>query len=249
MANVSKTRALAHAVVASGFLLVLTGSVFSAEIKIAAIAPAGGEIKSTKAIPFSLAAVHFEHNATDGDVEVVFEVRGGTDGLAGLIVRSPDGRRVIAFGAPDASTMGIRQFRFESPEPRDVKSIKAAYPEGVYKFFGKTASGAKFFGKSTLSHRLPAATALAKPAATAENVSVKDFEVSWIAVQDTTSYIVKIEQRDLNVNLAALLPGSTTSFTVPNGFLSRGTKYQLSIGTVSRERNMSFVQTTFTTEQ
>src|SRR5919201_5976061 len=155
MAKVTNTRALTHAVAASLFLLVLTGSASAADIKTAAIVPIGGEIKSTSAVPFPLAAIHFERNATDGDMEVVFEVRGATDGLAGLSVRSPDGRRVIAFRAPDASTMGIRQFRFESPEPRDVTSIKAAYPEGVYKFFGKTASGVKFFGKSTLSHRLP----------------------------------------------------------------------------------------------
>jgi len=34
---------------------------------------------------------------------------------------------------------------------------------------------------------------------------------------------------------------------VPDGFLLPGTEYQLAIGTVSAEGNVSFVETTFTT--
>ena len=83
---------------------------------------------------FAFAKVHFEQNATDGDVEVVFEIKGGDEGLANLRVVSPDGRIVIDFTAPDASTLGIRQFRFESPEPKDIEGLKTAYPEGVYTF-------------------------------------------------------------------------------------------------------------------
>ena len=44
--------------------------------------------------PFAIASVHFEQNATDADVEVVFEVRGGDEGLTQLTVVSPDGRMV-----------------------------------------------------------------------------------------------------------------------------------------------------------
>jgi hypothetical protein len=76
---------------------------------------AGKETGSS--VPLAVASVYLEQNATDGDAEVVFEVKGGKDGLAKLAVVSPDGRTVIDFTAPDASTLGIRQFRFESPEP------------------------------------------------------------------------------------------------------------------------------------
>src|SRR2546430_3806515 len=103
----------------------------------------GAEAQSATAGLFPVAIVHVEQNATDGDMEVVFEVTGGHDGLAELFVVSPDGRTVVAFRAPDSSTLGIRQFRFESPEPRDGTSLRAAYPEGVYHFSGKMFSGAK----------------------------------------------------------------------------------------------------------
>jgi hypothetical protein len=225
----------AHAAVISVFLLVFSGPALRAETATAA------------AVPFPIASVHLEQNATDRDMEVVFEVQGGQDGLAELSVVSPDGRPVVAFRAPDASTLGIRQFRFESPEPRDAKSLKAAYPEGVYAFSGKMASGATLVGTATLSHRLPATTTFVKPAPAAENVTVKDLGISWSAVKGVASYVVSIKQKELHVSITALLPGSSTSFTVPQGFLLPGRQYEMAIGTVTREGNSSYVETTFTT--
>ena len=98
---------------------------------------APGTAKETgPAGPFGVALVHFEQNVTDGDSEVVFEVKAGKEGLARLVVTAPDGRTVVDFTAPDASTLGIRQFRFETPEPRDLQALRSAYPEGVYTFAG-----------------------------------------------------------------------------------------------------------------
>lgn len=226
-----------QAAVISAILLVYNGSAH------------GADSKSAAAAPFPIASVHFEQNATDGDMEVVFQVKGGVDGLAELIVVSPDGRTVAAFKAPDASTLGMRQFRLETPEPPDFKSLKAAYPEGVYEFFGRTSSGANLAARSNLIHRLPATTTFAEPAPETVNVRVKDLKISWSPVEDVASYIVKIDQRELNVSFIVRLPGtSPTSFDLPDGFLSRHTKYKMSIGTVTREGNISYVETTFTTE-
>lgn len=203
--------------------------------------------EANAAVPFPVAAVHLEQNVTDGDMEVVFEVKGDKDGLAELLVVSPDGRPVVAFKAPDASTLGIRQFRFESPEPRDVKALRTAYPEGVYAFSGKLSSGATLVGQSTLSHRLPAATTVVKPAPGAKNVAVHDLGIVWEAVEGVASYVVSIKQKELNVNLTALLPSSSTSFAVPPGLLLPGRTYDVAIGTVTREGNIAYVETTFTT--
>jgi hypothetical protein len=196
---------------------------------------------------FATATVHFEQNATDGDVEVVFEVKGGADGLAGMTVVGPDGRTVISFEAPEAtSTLGLRQFRFESPEPRDVASLKAAYPEGAYTFAGWTAAGDTLGGESTLSHRLPAPARVVHPKAGATGVPVRGLEITWTPVTDASAYIVKIEQDELGENVVARIPASAPRFAVPEGFLRPGTEYQLGIGTVS-ERNVSFVEMTFAT--
>jgi hypothetical protein len=162
-------------------------------------------------------------------------------------VVSPDGRTVIDFTAPDASTLGIRQFRFESPEPKDIKILKLAYPEGVYTFAGATAAGDKLHGTSTLSHKLPATVSFIRPGVRARGVSVKDLEITWTPVKNLAAYIIYIEQDELDVSITARLSRSTSTFAVPNGFLLPGREYQLGIGTVTSEGNISFVETTFTT--
>ena len=204
--------------------------------------------ESGASVPFAAASVHFEQNATDGDFEAVVEIKGGKEGLAKLTVVSPDGRTVIDFTAPDASTfLGIRQFRFETPEPRDLKSLTTAYPEGVYSFAGATAAGEKLQGKATLSHTLPATVSFLRPKADARVVTAKNLKVAWTPVKNAAAYMIKIEQSKLGVNLTSTLPGSATTFAVPDDFLRPGAEYQLDIGTVSRQGNISFVETTFTT--
>lgn len=207
---------------------------------------AGTGETSQVAKTFPVASVHFEQNATDADVEVVFEVKGGDAGLAKLVVVSPDGRIVINFTAPDTSTLGIRQFRFESPEPRDVASLKSAYPEGVYSFAGTTAAGDTLHAESRLNHQLPATATFLRPKADSHGVET-NLEISWQQVENLAAYIIEIEQDEVNVNMTAKLPGSAATFSVPDGFLLPAMEYQLSIGTVTDEGNISIVETTFTT--
>ena len=203
--------------------------------------------ESGPSVPFAVATVSFEQNATDGDFEVVFEVKGGDKGLAKLAVVSPDGRTVLDFTAPDASTLGIRQFRFESPEPANFESLRSAYPEGVYTFTATSAAGDKLQSKCKLNHKLPATASFLRPTAGALDVGVKGLEVTWTPVKGLAAYIIKIEQDELGVSLTARLPGSVAKFGVPDGFLLPGTEYQLGIGTVTNEGNTSVVETTFTT--
>ena len=206
-------------------------------------APPSGE----PAAPFAVASVHFEQNATDGDVEVVFDVKGGDDGLTSLAVTAPDGRRVVAISAPDTSTMGLRQFRFESPEPTDVDRLTAAYPEGVYVFAGTTVAGDRYASEATLSHRLPPAAAVVTPPDEAEGVAMRGLRITWSPVPDAAGYIVTIEQPDLGFDLTVTLPGSAVSFAVPDGVLQPGHGYTLALGTVLAGGNASFVETTFAT--
>lgn len=199
------------------------------------------------AAPFAVASIRFEQNATDGDVEIVIEAKGGQDGLAKLTVVSPDGRTIVNVAAPDASTLGLRQFRFESPEPKNTARLKAAYPEGAYTFTGATAAGANLRGESRLSHRLPPAASFGRPGADAKGVALRGVEISWEPVKDLAAYIVYVEQHDLDVEVTAKVPATVTTFAVPDGFLRAGTEYQVGLGTVNREGNISFVETTLTT--
>src|SRR3954453_7244490 len=93
---------------------------------------------------FDSASARFEQNATDGDVEAVFEAIAADDGLIKLTITAPDGRTIVDFSTPGRSATGMRQFRFESPEPTDVAGLKKAFPEGEYTFAGSSSSGAQF---------------------------------------------------------------------------------------------------------
>lgn len=225
-------------VVAAAVLVVVSGLAVSRATVGGAARPPGR---------FAVATVHFEQNATDGDYEAVFEIKGAADGLTGLTVVGPDGRTVISLEAPDASTLGLRQFRLESPEPKDAASLKAAYPEGAYTFAGWTAAGDTLGGESTLVHRLPAPAAFVHPKAGASGVSVSGLEIAWTPIKEAAAYIVKIEQDELGENIAARIPAAAPRFRVPDGFLRPGREYQLGIGTVSTNRNISFVEMAFST--
>ena len=198
-------------------------------------------------VRFPVATVHLEQNASDGDGEVVFEIMGADDGLSKLTVKAPDGRVVVDFTASDPKTMGMRQFRFESPEPKDMKALKAAYPEGAYTFDGATASGAKLHSTATLTHILPPPVGKLKPGDRTGGVAIKNMAVTWVPVAGAAAYVVYIEQADSNVTIEARLPGSTSTFAVPEGFLQAGKSYQLGVGSFTDKGNASFLETTFTT--
>jgi len=209
----------------------------------------GAGSKSGAAVPFPLASVHLEQNAMDKDLEVVFEATGGDEGLVELTVVAPDGRMVVDFKAPESDRFGIQHFRLESPEPKEVDLLKAAYPEGAYRFSGKAASGAEFTGQSSLSHSLPAVSTFVNPTAGAEDVPLKGLDLSWGATEAAAFYVLEIEQDQLKVNLTLRFPGNVSTFHMPDGFLVPGTEYTMLIGTVDAKENASFVETTFTTAE
>jgi hypothetical protein len=196
---------------------------------------------------FPVARLRFEQNATDGDVEVVFEVTGRAAGLATLTVNAPDGRPVIHFTAPDRTSLGMRKFLFESPEPKDVPALKAAYPEGEYSFTAVTVSGERLAGRATLNHQLPPTSEFVWPRPKAMDVPIDDLEIKWSPVDAVTGYIFEIEQASLDMKIVAKLPAAANSFTLPAKLIRPGVRYQIGIGTVSSAGNISFIETQFTT--
>ncbi len=205
------------------------------------------ETSTPKTESFDTASARFEQNATDGDVEAVFEAIAGDDGLAKLTILAPDGRTIVDFTAPGRSAMGMRQFRFESPEPTNVAALKKAFPEGEYTFVGAAASGAQFKDKATLSHHLPTTTAFVSPKKDGRNVSAKNLKISWAPVTGVAGYTIELEPSKSSAHLEMKLPASATSFVVPDGILAPGGKCQLGIGTISSSGNISVIETTFTT--
>lgn len=193
------------------------------------------------------ATVRFERNVTDRDVEVVFEVTGGEQGLSSLVIRGPDGRVVVNATAPDASTMGIRQFVLESPEPGDAAALRAAYPEGVYTFEATDHAGTTYRSRATLSHVLPKAATVMHPEDRSEDVDPASLTMEWLAVRGAAGFVVEVEQEDSPKVVKVTLPATATRFTLPEGFLVPGGQYRYAIVTVMENGNASAIESEFAT--
>jgi hypothetical protein len=195
---------------------------------------------------FKHLSVHFEQNATDNDFEVVFEATSSAIGLVALQVTAPDGRVVIDFKAP-STKLGMRTFRLETPEPKALAGLQADYPAGTYTFTANTVAGTAFSGTTTLSHRLPGAASWVRPRPEEQNVPVIGLRVRWGAPEGLAAFHLTIENEAGIKVVQAVLAGSATSFPVPDRVLLPGAKYSVSIGTVGRDGNASFVETSFNT--
>ena len=196
---------------------------------------------------FEMATVSLEQTMQDADIEIKFDAIGGKAGLSTLKVVAPDGRTIIDFSG-SGSKLGMRHLTFESPEPAKAEGkLQSDLPEEVYKFTARTTDGKTLQSDATLSHKLPDPTAFLRPRPDEENVPVKGLQIRWKPVKDGAGLAFILEQEVTGREIRAELPPTVTSFTVPDGFLTAGTEYKVSIATVSKLGNRSVHETGFTT--
>ena len=206
-------------------------------------------IGEDKTMEFEEAAILFEQNATDGDVEAVLRIQSGDEGLRTLKVVGPNGSIAFEASCPLPNPMGLRTFVMESPEPSDQKALRAAFPEGAYVVTGESVSGVKYRGEVEMSHDLPAVVTFKNPQEDAEGVSTEGLTIEWSGVSGIEAYLLEIEQEETGVTLNVRLLAGTESFAVPEGFLMPDTEYVLAIGTQDAGGNSSFVEIGFVTAE
>jgi hypothetical protein len=200
--------------------------------------------------PFDIAEIHVEKNATDDDTEIVIEAVGGDDGLCQFRVDAPDGRPIVHFNTVDRSTGGQREFVIESPEPPG-DAILAGYPEGLYRFRGRTCDGDPFDSADPLSHDLPAAVVITSPAAGSEVDASNGIVIEWSPVPGVAEFIVELENEsaDPEQTLSLNLPAGTTHLEVPASWIASGAEYQVGVATVAPNGNVVFAEIQFTTAE
>ena len=99
----------------------------------------------------------------------------------------------------------------ESPEPPG-DAILAGYPEGLYRFRGRTCEGERFDSADPLSHDLPAAVVITSPAAGSEVDGSNGIVIEWSPVPGVAEFIVELENEsaDPEQTLSLNLPAETT---------------------------------------
>jgi hypothetical protein len=112
------------------------------------------------AVELDEAFLRIEINATDGDVGF----HGKLDGEAWreMEIKSPQGRNIYEVeGGGAVRRQGLTENFFESDEPtceeQPLRAFLRRFPEGTYRFKGRTIDDKNLKGEADLSHALPAA--------------------------------------------------------------------------------------------
>lgn len=208
-------------------------------------APPGG-------LEFDRAKLILEANATDGDAEIVLDLKADFD-IVRLELAGPacsgdgDGRRVLELHSNKDLRLGLSQILVETGEP-SLAAVLAAFPAGSYELSGRTLEGRRFETQLELTHALPRAPEILFPADGDENIPVEGLVIQWSLDHAVSSWLVELEREDdLPGKIVAILPGETSLFAVPAGFLQSGVEYQVGVRASSAQGNVSVSELVFVT--
>lgn len=156
--------------------------------------------------------LYMERNISDGDIEVVFDIKGGGDeGLGSLLVLNPSNQMIIN----TTFTRGLREIILESFEAKDQEDLFSKYPEGNYLIYAISPSGAVYATTDYLSHSMPNRVQIVSP--TPEEVKVPLTTIlSWTPVEGAASHAVTVENDDFGVNFTAKVSGEVKFIKIPS---------------------------------
>ncbi len=131
------------------------------------------------------AAIYIEINETDGDAGIHVFLDG--EGWDTMKMISPNGTEFSVLAENGVGQQGITEFFFESAEPsfeeQSLEELLALFPEGVYRFRGRTTEGRPLNGRARLTHDLPVGPVLVSPV-DGDEVDPDDAVFSWEPVAD-----------------------------------------------------------------
>jgi len=213
-------------------------------------------------IPLEAAKIIIEFNATDEDVGIQVFLDG--EPWKSVNIVGPDKRRIARIdGTGNLGKLGLTELFFESNEPSLVEDMTLAeflalFPEGEYKFSGRSVEGDELVASATFTHNIPDGPSIVLPLE-GETVDPDNAIIQWDLVTsppgiEIAGYQVIVEQVDpvttdaisvLDVNK---LPASATQFKVPPEFLKPGTEYLFEVLAIEVGGNQTISQSSFVTE-
>ncbi len=209
-----------------------------------------------RAVRLDEARMIIELNDTDQDAGIQIFVDG--EGWKRLKVFDPDGRKVFDVkGQGSVGMLGVTELFFESEEPSledlPLDQFMALFPEGRYRFKGKTTSGRNLKGSAQFTHVIPAAPALVSPVPGAV-VDPANTVIEWMPVADPAGsrivrYQVIVEREEPTLRVFSVdLSADATTVTVPPEFMESGTEYKYEVLAVEEGGNQTISEAEFETE-
>ena len=219
-----------------------------------AAAKSGSGFSAAAANPIHLedATMIIEVNATDGDAGLQAFLDG--EPWSSMRISSPDGRTILNVnGEGRLKHFGLTELFTESNEPPfdelPLRKFKKRFPEGKYRFTGRTIEGRKLVGKAKLSHDIPDGPEITSPAEGA-TVPREGAVASWKPVADSgridvVGYRAIVEREDPLRTFQVELPASVSSVTIPAEYLEADTGYKLEVQAIERGGNQTISEIEF----
>ena len=213
----------------------------ASDLELEAAATAGAEANAAATgTPFADAELFFELNSTDNDLGLQLFL--DAPGWKRVRLLDPQLTEIALFAASGRlGRLGITELRFESEEP-SPEEVLALFPEGKYRFRGRTVEGQLLASNVELSHELPPPPTFTP--AGGEQVDRHDTVVRWNAPGAETVEII-IESDALEHTLDVILSASTHRLKVPPQFLTPGEEYKIEILSIAENGNRTLAESTF----
>jgi hypothetical protein len=206
---------------------------------------------SAKTVKLEDATTIIEVNDTDGDAGLQVFLDG--EPWKSMKVSRPGGKRILNVHAKGKlNRLGLTELFSESNEPEfkelPLAKFKKRFPEGKYKFSGRTVEGDRLVGSARLSHDTPDGPRITAPAADS-TVPNGDVLASWEPVPspgvELKGYRAIVEREDPFRKFEVELPDPQTSVTIPSEFLEPGTEYKLEVQSIEKSGNQTISEIVF----
>jgi hypothetical protein len=218
---------------------------------------ARGDKQEPAPISFAEVRLIIEFNSTDEDIGVQFFL--DVDTWRTVRILNPRGERI--FKATTTANLlrqgGATELFVESDEPTldelSLEEFFALFPEGTYKFRGRTPDGRQLVGAAEFTHDIPAGPEIIMPQAGADEECAQDVPIPVvIAWNDVTT---SIEGEPLEIAEYEVIVGEDvfdvrlegTMVTVPSELLKPGVEYEFEILAVADGGNQTITETCFVT--
>jgi hypothetical protein len=204
---------------------------------------------AAKKVALKEARIYIEYNHTDNDLG--FHIFLDGEDWKCLKIISPTGRTIFEVeGKGPYAQLGLTELFFEGAEPSlddvPLAELLAMFPQGKYRFTGKTVDGKDVVGSAVLTHRIPAAPVITAPANGAVVNANTPVVIAWQPVPDPQGSSI-IGYQVIVGDFSVTLPASKTQVTVPPEFLETGTEYEFEVLAIEVGGNQTISVSSFAT--
>lgn len=201
------------------------------------------------------ATVIVEVNSTEGDAGIQFFLDG--EPWRTMSVTGPGGtgsRKLVQIDTKGRlKRHGLTELFSESSEPPfeelPLEVFKKRFPEGTYRFAGRTIEGRKLVGDAELSHAIPNGPKIITPAE-GSKIDRSNVALHWRPGPqpnnvDIVAYRAIVEREDPLRVFSVDLRSPVTHLTVPKQFFESGTEYLFELQAIERSGNITFSEAHF----